>query len=61
MRLHDLRHAVATQMARAGVHPKAVSSALGHSSVAFTLTTYTQDWNDGRKQAATAIGDALGL
>lgn len=43
VRLHDLRHAAATQMAREGVHPKAVSSALGHSPVAFTLTTYTQD------------------
>lgn len=60
-RLHDLRHAAATSMARGGVHPKAVSSALGHSSVAFTLGVYTSDWDEGGKQAANAIGDALGL
>ncbi|MDQ3532036.1 MAG: site-specific integrase [Actinomycetota bacterium] len=60
-RLHSLRHAAATQMARGGVHPKAVSSALGHASVAFTLSVSTSDWDEGRKQTANAIGDALGL
>jgi integrase len=39
-RFHDLRHARATQLLAAGVHPKAVSERLGHSSVAFTMDTY---------------------
>ena len=39
-RFHDLRHAHATQLLGAGVHPKAVSERLGHSSVAFTMDTY---------------------
>jgi len=40
-RFHDLRHAHATQLLAAGVHPKAVSERLGHSSVAFTMDTYS--------------------
>jgi integrase len=39
-RFHDLRHAHATELLAAGVHPKAVSERLGHSSVAFTMDTY---------------------
>jgi integrase len=38
---HDLRHAHATQLLGAGVHPKAVSERLGHSSTAFTMDTYS--------------------
>jgi integrase len=40
-RFHDLRHAHATQLLGAGVHPKAVSERLGHSGVAFTMDTYS--------------------
>ena len=60
-RLHDLRHAVATQLARRGVHPHTVSAILGHSSVAFTLDVYTEEWDEGAAQAATALGEALDL
>jgi integrase len=38
---HDLRHAHATQLLAAGVHPKAVSERLGHSTVAFTMDVYS--------------------
>jgi len=41
-RLHDLRQALATALLIKGVHPKIVSEALGHSSVAFTLDTYSR-------------------
>jgi integrase len=40
-RFHDLRHAHATQLLSVGVHPKAVSERLGHSSTAFTMDTYS--------------------
>ena len=40
-RFHDPRHAHATQLLAAGMHPKAVSERLGHSSVAFTMDTYS--------------------
>lgn len=41
IRWHDLRHAHATLMLSAGVHPKVVSERLGHASVAITLDTYS--------------------
>jgi integrase len=41
LRLHDLRHAYATTLLAAGVHPKIASEALGHSSVAFTMDVYS--------------------
>ena len=40
-RFHDLRHTFATLMFMAGIHPKIVSEMLGHSSVSFTLDTYS--------------------
>jgi integrase len=41
IRLHDVRHSYATAALRAGVSPKVLSERLGHSTVAFTLQTYT--------------------
>jgi integrase len=60
-RLHDLRHGVATQLARAGVHPHTVSSVMGHSSVAFTMDVYTEDWDEATEQAASALDRVLDL
>jgi integrase len=41
MRFHDLRHAHATLLLHAGVHPKVVSERLGHSSINLTMDTYS--------------------
>ena len=41
IRLHDLRHTMATLMLAAGEHPKVVSERLGHSTVSITLDTYS--------------------
>jgi len=60
-RLHDLRHAVATQLARKGAHPHTVSAILGHSSVAFTMDVYTEEWDEGQEQAAAALEEAYNL
>lgn len=40
-RLYDLRHAHATALFAAGVHPKAASERLGHAAISLTLDTYT--------------------
>ena len=40
IRIHDLRHGMATQWLSAGINPKVVSERLGHSNVAFTLQVY---------------------
>ncbi|MCR3752936.1 Phage integrase family protein [Lentzea californiensis] len=55
IRLHDVRHAYATISLRSGVHPKIVSSRLGHATVAFTLDTYTEDIPDFDAGAAESI------
>lgn len=56
IRLHDVRHSYATIALRSGVHPKIVSSRLGHATVAFTLDTYSADIPDLDQEAAENIG-----
>ena len=41
VRFHDMRHTFASLMLLKGVAPKVISEALGHSSVAFTMDTYS--------------------
>ena len=58
IRFHDLRHA--TPMLSAGVHPKVVSERLGHSSVAFTLDTYSHVLPGLQERAAQRFDEHLG-
>jgi integrase len=51
-----VRHSYATIALRSGTHPKIVSSRLGHSTVAFTLDTYSDDVPDLDRAAAEDIG-----
>ena len=60
VRLHDLRHAYATSLLRWGVHPKIVSEALGHSSSAFTMDTYSHVVPSMQRAAADAMEAELG-
>lgn len=58
IRFHDLRHTHASALLRAGAHPKAVSSRLGHSTVEFTLRVYAHllpDADAGLADAAEKI------
>ena len=41
VRFHDLRHTFASLAPLRGAKPKVISEALGHSSVAFTMDTYS--------------------
>jgi integrase len=41
IRIHDLRHTMATLMLSQGEHPKVVSERLGHATVGITLDTYS--------------------
>jgi len=59
VRLHDLRHAVATVLAAGGNRPELTSKLLGHASVAFTLQTYTHPTDDEMGAVGEAIGRAL--
>jgi len=58
-RFHDLRHTFASLMLLAGVHPKIVSEMLGHSSVAFTLDTYSHVVPGLQKAAARRLDEVL--
>ncbi|MFC2045589.1 tyrosine-type recombinase/integrase [Chloroflexota bacterium] len=57
-RFHDLRHSYASLMLAAGVHPKVVSEALGHSTVAITLDIYSHV-TPGLQEAAAKQLDAV--
>jgi integrase len=59
IRLHDLRHGVATLMLRAGVHPKVVQERLGHHSAAFTLDAYSHVTAGLQEEAATRIAGLI--
>ncbi len=60
-RLHDVRHAVATELGRQGVHGVIVSAVLGHASPAFTVAVYQHAWQEGPYEAAAALEKALGF
>ncbi|MBV8444448.1 MAG: tyrosine-type recombinase/integrase [Candidatus Dormibacteraeota bacterium] len=59
IRFHDLRHTAATVMLSRGVHPKAASEMLGHSTIAITLDLYSHVTENIQRQAAEAIDAAM--
>ena len=59
IRFHDLRHTFATLSLKNGVDVKTLSSALGHYSAGFTLSTYTHATAEMKREAAETIGDVI--
>jgi len=59
VRLHDVRHGVATTMLGRGVHPAIASAVLGHASPGFTMAVYQHVLDGMTSQAAAAIQEAL--
>ena len=57
-RFHDLRHSYASLMLAAGVHPKVVSEALEHSTVAIILDIY-RHVTPGLQEAAAKQLDSV--
>jgi integrase len=60
MRLHDVRHGVATGWLEQGLHPGIASAALGHSSPAFTMSQYQHVVDGMGDRAAEALEAFLG-
>jgi integrase len=60
IRLYDLRHANATAMLAAGVHPKVASERLGHAGVTLFMDTYSHLLPELEAGAAAALQDVLG-
>jgi integrase len=59
VRLHGLRHSMATLMLAGGEHPKVVSERMGHSTVAFTLATYGHVIPGMHETAAQRLANVL--
>ena len=57
--LHGLRHAHATLLLTAEVHPKIVSERLGHSNIAVTMDTYSHVLPGMQEAAAVALDEQL--
>jgi integrase len=56
---HGLRHAHATLSLKAGINPKIVSEALGHSKVGITLDLYSHVLPNMQKEAAQVVANLL--
>ena len=59
MRFHDPRHAHASLLLAAGVHPKVVQERLGHSQVSVTLDTYSHVAPSLQREAAERLDGLL--
>jgi integrase len=53
--LHEARHTFASPMIAAGVNAKALSTYMGHASVAFTLDRYGHLMPGNEEQAAVLL------
>lgn len=53
--VHDLRHAYATHMLRAGADARTVAAQLGHHSPGFTLRQYVYSTPDAQRTAAARL------
>lgn len=59
VRLHDLRHYVATRLISNGVDPKTVANRLGHASPTTTLSIYSHFVPEADREAADLLGCLL--
>ena len=55
IRLHDVRHTMATTALEAGVHPKVVQEQLGHATIAVTMDIYSHIPQAVRRESAGRI------
>jgi integrase len=59
IRFHDLRHTFATLSLTKAIHPKVVSEALGHSTIAITLDLYSHVLPSLAAEAAAIFDEIL--
>jgi len=59
VRLHDIRHFVATQLLSAGVDVRTVAGRLGHRNAATTLNVYAHFLEGADRAAADVIGNII--
>ncbi len=59
VRFHDLRHGVGAHLGKLGVPVKVIQEYLGHSSPAFTLSTYVHTFPAMKEDAAARLAEWL--
>ena len=59
LRYHDLRHSWTVIMLTVGASVKAISTMLGHATIAFTLDRYGHTTDPMRKDAADRMSDYI--
>lgn len=59
IRVHDLRHTVATILLQGGAHPKLVQELLGHSTITLTLDTYSHVTPAMHQELARRLEEAM--
>jgi len=59
IRIHDLRHTSATLALEEGIHPKVVSTRLGHRSIQITMDLYSHVTDSIEEQAAEILADVF--
>jgi len=59
IRLHDLRHSRASTLMALGENPAVVAQQLGHTSVSFTLSTYSHVTPNDTKASAQRYADLI--
>lgn len=59
VRVHDLRHSLATMLLRDGVHVKVVSEMLGHASITITLQAYAHVLPSMHQEAMGRLDELL--
>lgn len=59
IRIHDLRHTVATILLEQGVHPKIVSELLGHANIGITLDRYSHVSMTMQKEAVDSLESVI--
>jgi integrase len=59
IRIHDLRHTVATMLLEQGVHPKVVSELLGHANIGITLDRYSHVSLTMQKEAVDSLESVI--
>lgn len=58
--IKGLRHAHATALLRAGVHPKVVQERLGHSSISVTMDIYSSVLPGMQREAVDRLAAMMG-
>lgn len=60
IRFHDLRHTHASLLVKLGIHPKEISTRLGHSDIGITMNLYSHIYEDMDKQTANMFEKLIG-